>query len=78
MSSLFSLSNAPLGRRLSVRHLVNSQPELCVRLRELGFCENAIIRCISKNTACLICEVFNTRVGLNANVARNIYVSHLE
>ena len=78
MSSLFSLSNAPLGKRLSVKHLWNAQPEICIRLRELGFCENATIRCVSRNTACLICEVCNTRIGLNANVARNIYVSQFD
>lgn len=78
MSSMFSLSAAPVGPRLSVRHLVNSQPELCIRLRELGFCENAIIRCLSRNGGCLVCEVCNARIGLDAVAAGNIYVSRFE
>ena len=78
MSSMLNLSIAPVGRKLSVRHLVNSSPELCIRLRELGFCENAVIRCISRNNMSLICEVCNTRIGLNAGVASNIYVSQFE
>jgi ferrous iron transport protein A len=77
MSSLFNLSNAPVGKRLSIRQ-INSRPEVCVRLRELGFCEKAIVRCISRNSVCLICEICNTRIGLDTGVASNIFVSQFE
>lgn len=77
MSPLLSLSKAPVGKRLFVREL-GSRPDVCTRLRELGFCEHAVVRCISRNDVCVICEVCNTRIGLNAAVAGDIYVSHFE
>lgn len=71
------LTDVPLGRRVRIRQL-NSQPEVCSRLRELGFCENAVIRCINKGNGNIICEVCNTRVGLNQLVASCIVVSSFE
>lgn len=71
---LIALSDAPLGRRLRVRHL-GTHPELSSRLREMGFFENAVIRCITKGDGTIICEVCNTRVGMNNRVARTIIVS---
>ena len=68
------LTEIPIGRRVQIRQLT-SQPELCSRLRELGFCENAIIRCVNKASGSVICEVCNTRIGLNQLVASSIYVS---
>jgi ferrous iron transport protein A len=77
MSSLLSLSDAPVGKRLFVRQL-SSSPDVCVRLRELGFCEHAVVRCVSRNDICLICEVCNTRIGLNTSLADDIFVSQFE
>ena len=77
MRSLLNLLDAPIGKKLSVRHL-SSYPDVCIRLRELGFCENAMIRCLSRNSVCLICEVCNTRIGLNMAVASKIFVSRFE
>lgn len=77
MSSLFSLYNAPVGKRLCVQTL-ESAPEICRRLREMGFCENAVVRCIMRNGVCLICEVCNTRIGLSTVLAEDIFVSHHE
>ncbi len=57
---------------------LRSQPEICTRLRELGFCEKAVVRCLSKAHGNLICEVCNTRIGLNAAIASSIFVSHFE
>lgn len=74
MKSLLSLLDVPVGKRVYVRHLT-SRPEVCVRLREIGFCENAVIRCVARNNVCLICEVCNTRFGLNTAVASKILVS---
>ncbi len=77
MRSSFSLLDAPIGNPLYVRQLT-SNPEVCVRLRELGFCENALIRCLSRNDVCLICEVCNTRIGLNSAIAGKILVSRFD
>lgn len=72
-----SLTDVPVGTRVRIRQL-NSQPELCSRLREMGFCENAVIRCINKGSGNIICEVCNTRIGLNQIVANSILVSSFE
>jgi ferrous iron transport protein A len=77
MSALLSLSDAPVGKRLFIRQL-GSRPDVCTRLRELGFCEHAVVRCISKSDVRLICEVCNTRIGLNASLADDIFVSQFE
>jgi len=77
MSSPLSLFNAPVGKQLCVQRL-GLAPNVCTRLREMGFCENTVVRCISRNGVCLICEVRNTRVGFNAALAEDILVSQLE
>ena len=69
-----TLIDAPVGTRVRVRHLA-SRPEISARLRELGFCENAIIRCVTKGFGNIICEVCDTRVGLDSGLARRIHVS---
>ncbi|HTY58129.1 MAG TPA: FeoA family protein [Bacteroidota bacterium] len=69
-----TLIDAPIGSRVRIRHLT-SRPEISARLRELGFCENAIVRCVTKGYGNIICEVYNTRVGLDSGLARRIHVS---
>ncbi len=71
------LSEISVGQRVRIAHLT-SQPEICLRLRELGFRENAVIRCINKASGTIICEVFNTRIGLNQLMASSIYVSSFD
>ena len=77
MRSLLSLLEAPIGKRVYVQHLT-SYPDVCVRLRELGFCDNAMVRCLARNSDRLICEVCNTRIGLNTAVASKIFVSKFD
>jgi ferrous iron transport protein A len=77
MNPLLSLSAVPVGKRFFVRQL-GSRPEVCTRLRELGFCEHAVIRCISRSDVRLICVVCNTRIGLNTTLADEIVVSQFE
>ena len=72
-----TLSDVPAGMRVRIHHL-SSRPDISRRLRELGFCENAIVRCILKGYGNIICEVYDTRVGLNTNLARGIHVAHIE
>jgi Fe2+ transport system protein FeoA len=71
------LSDAPVGARVRIRHL-KSQPDVSHRLREMGFCENTIVRCITKGYGNIICEVFDTRVGLNRGLAGEIVVTRFE
>jgi Fe2+ transport system protein FeoA len=77
MNPFLSLSDAPVGKRLFVRQL-GSRPEVSTRLRELGFYEHAVIRCISRSDVRLICVVCNTRIGLNTTLADDIVVSQFE
>lgn len=68
-----TLAEAPVGMFVRI-HLLQSSPQVCQRLRELGFCENAVIRCMVNNEENLICQVCNARVGLTREIARDILV----
>lgn len=72
-----TLSEIPVGRFVRIRELL-SEPEVCHRLREMGFCENAIVRLVVNGEGNLICEVCNTRVGLNQSIAQDIIVASFE
>lgn len=76
-NSFFTLSEAPIGKMLHIHQLASS-PEVCLRLREIGFCENAVVRCVSRLGTGLICEVCNTKIGLNSTIAADILVSQSE
>jgi Fe2+ transport system protein FeoA len=71
------LSDVPNGSQVRIHHL-SSRPEVSARLRAMGFCENAVIRCITKGYGNIICEVYDTRIGLNSSLAQGIHVSHAE
>ena len=47
--------------------------ELCTRLREMGFCEKAVVRRVAGGSV-IICEVCGTRIALNGSVAGKIQV----
>ncbi len=72
-----TLFNAPIGRRMRVQQIY-SHPEVSARLRELGFCEDAIVRCVTRNDSNLICEILNSRIGLNSSTASSIIVTAYE
>jgi ferrous iron transport protein A len=72
--NLFVLAEIPAGEEVFIAEL-NSQPEMCNRLREMGFCEDARIKCVDNNGAMLICQVCNSRIGINQTLARQISVS---
>ncbi|MGA7161145.1 MAG: FeoA domain-containing protein [Bacteroidota bacterium] len=78
MSSLTTtLNEIPAGRLVRI-HRLQSQPDICFRLREMGFCENAIVRLVVNGEGNLICEVCNTRIGLNHALADDIIVAPFE
>jgi Fe2+ transport system protein FeoA len=53
-----------------------STPDINDRLREMGFCEEREIRLISQS-ANLLCQVCNARLGLNPKIAQAIWVEPL-
>lgn len=73
---MYTLAEIPAGTSVTISRL-ESHPETCLRLRELGFCENATIRCVTNGSSQLICEVCNTKVGLNFSTANSIIVTPL-
>lgn len=76
-NSAKALTQIPVGRYVRI-HRLQSEPGICFRLRELGFCENAVIRTVTNGEGNLICEVCNTRVGLNHSIAHDILVTPFE
>jgi ferrous iron transport protein A len=59
---------------VSVRVLrLEGRADVCHRLREMGFCENSVIRCVQSGAAC-VCQIQHARVGLSAQLARQIVV----
>lgn len=75
--TISTLMDVPAGGKVRV-HQLQSQPEVCQRLRELGFCEDAVVHCVLNTDEAMICEVCNTRIGLNHSIAKNILVAPFE
>lgn len=71
-----SLPDAPTGREVRIRGL-QSSPEISLRLREMGFCEDAVIRLVTTGGN-VICEICHSRYGLKREIANNIFVSVME
>lgn len=71
-----SLPDAPPGRQVRIRNLPSS-PEISLRLRELGFSEDAVVRLVTADGN-VICEICNSRYGLQREIANNIFVSVME
>lgn len=76
-SQFVSLTEAPLGRHMRVRHL-HGHPHACQRLRELGLYENTLIRCVMRNERAIVCQVLNMRVGIDFQLASGILVSTVD
>jgi ferrous iron transport protein A len=73
IKNMNTLAHTPIGKSVRVSR-IESKPETCIRLRELGFCEDAIIRPVVKGSSQMICEICNTRVGLHQSIAKEIFV----
>lgn len=71
-----TLAQAAAGAALRVRRL-DAPPEVAVRLRELGFCEQQRIRLLSRHTN-VICQVCNVRLGISQDLAHMIVVEPAE
>jgi len=73
--SIIPLSRLPAGTEARVLRL-DGQAEVCQRLREIGFCESAIVsRVGSEHT--LVCQVCGTRVALHQVLGEQIQVEPL-
>lgn len=71
-----NLEQARVGDSLRVTSLAGSSA-LCQRLREMGFCEEAVVEKVSEHHL-LVCSVCGTRMALDRATARGILVEPLE
>jgi ferrous iron transport protein A len=69
------LSRVKAGVAVRIRQLC-AAPELQNRLRELGFCEDQIIKLLTSHTN-FICQVCNTRLAISEQLAQLIMVEPL-
>lgn len=53
-----------------------ASPEMQHRLRELGFCEDQIIKLLTSQTS-FICQVCNARLAISEQLAKTILVEPL-
>jgi ferrous iron transport protein A len=74
-AKLFPLSQAAAGVAVRIKQLSGS-PDLNLRLRELGFCEEQRIKLLSRHTN-VICQVCNSRLGISKHIADTIWVEPL-
>lgn len=66
---LTDLPNGATGRVCEL----NGQAEVCQRLREMGFCESAMIEKVSGQRT-LLCQLCGTRIALSDRAAQTIVV----
>jgi len=69
---LCPLSRVVAGTAVRIKQL-SAPPEVCHRLREMGFCEEQQIRLVSRQTS-VICQVCNARLGISTQLAESILV----
>jgi ferrous iron transport protein A len=69
------LSRVQAGVAVRIKQLC-AAPEVQSRLRELGFCEDQIIRLLTSQTS-FICQVCNARLAISEQLARLIMVEPL-
>jgi ferrous iron transport protein A len=69
------LSRVQAGVAVRIKRLCAS-PEMQTRLRELGFCEDQIIKLLTSKSN-YICQVCNARLAISEQLARIILVEPL-
>ncbi|MCX8089773.1 MAG: ferrous iron transport protein A [Verrucomicrobiae bacterium] len=72
---LCPLTAVRAGMAVRIRRLC-AAPEVQDRLRELGFCEDQIIRLLTDQTN-FICQICNARLAISEQLARLIWVEPL-
>jgi Fe2+ transport system protein FeoA len=66
------LSRVQAGTTVCIKHL-STAPELKARLRELGLCEDQLIKVLACDST-FICQVCNARFGISEKLAEAILV----
>jgi Fe2+ transport system protein FeoA len=69
---LCPLNRVKAGVAVRIKQLC-ATPELSERLREIGFCEDRIIRLLTSHSN-IICRVCNARLALSEQLAKTILV----
>ena len=69
---LCPLNRVKAGVAVRIKQLC-ANPELSNRLREIGFCEDRIVKLLTSHNN-IICLVCNTRLALNEQLAQTILV----
>ena len=67
-----TLSNAQIGEKVMIASL-RGDKAVCQRLREMGFCEKAVVEKVADSGA-LICKVSDARIVISKTLAENIIV----
>lgn len=70
-----TLNDVGTGRSVRIECL-RGEEGVCQRLRELGFCESAVIEKVADNGG-LICRVCDARIAISKGLAGNIIVKDL-
>lgn len=71
-SQVCPLSRVQPGALVCIKQLA-TEPQVTDRLRELGFCEEQIIKLVSRESN-YICQVCNARLGISEELAEAILV----
>jgi len=69
------LNRVKAGIAVRIKQLC-AAPQVADRLREIGFCEDQIVRLLTSHTN-IICMVCNTRLALSSQIAETILVEPL-
>jgi ferrous iron transport protein A len=69
------LTDLPVGEAGRVCSL-EGKVDVCQRLREIGFCESAVIEKVS-GASTLVCQVCGTRIALSDRAAQHIVVEQV-
>jgi Fe2+ transport system protein FeoA len=72
---LCPLNCVQAGTAVRIKQLA-ATPEVTLRLREMGFCEEQQIKLLSRSTN-VICQVCNARLGISQQLAETILVEPL-
>lgn len=70
--SFCPLSRIKAGTAVRIKQL-SASPDMSQRLREIGFCEEQIIRLVTSQSN-FICQVCNSRLAISADLAQLILV----
>jgi Fe2+ transport system protein FeoA len=73
-TEMIGLHEVTVGDYARVRSLPENQA-LSTRLRELGICENSVLRLLNHSYGSIVFEVNQSRFGMSKNTARSVLVS---